>query len=254
MINNELLDPTKDNVLTDNSLIKIGERYYQTKILFPLNFKIENGDDLFTLRDGLSLNPDIVYLIGDYYYFYRGKISDLKGFSKLEPGIYYDDTRCMYMIKTPESDEEKTAYIYNDKITSRDAEYIRNAVLNHEVVIFNVPDTSHSQIPDEIPEDDILKKLIKRAIKDKGIDLDQYKIRFASKNMLFNTKQVLRGSNKLSILLFDRCAEALNLKYTIILEEGGGEVIGYPLKDKIVISSDDVYNANMIPPNKSDND
>lgn len=120
--------------------------------------------------------------------------------------------------------------------------------MNHEVVIFNTPDSSHSAIPPESIDDDILKKLIKRAITKKGVDLDQYKVRFASKNMLFNTKQVLRGPNRLSMLLFDRCTEALNLKYTIILEEAGGEIIGHPLNEKLVISSQDVFDANIDTP------
>ena len=72
-------------------------------------------------------------------------------------------------------------------------------------------------------------------------------LRFASKNMLFNTKQVLRGPNRLSMLLFDRCTEALNLKYTIIIEEGGGEIIGHPLEEPIIISSQDYIDMNIIP-------
>ena len=127
-----------------------------------------------------------------------------------------------------------------------------NAVLNHEVVIFNTPDASHSSIPPETLDDDILKKLIKRAISKKGVDLDQYKIRFASKNMLFNTKQVLRGPNRLSMLLFDRCTEALNLKYTIIIEEAGGETIGRPLDSELIISSQDVFDANIEVSNKDE--
>jgi hypothetical protein len=151
----------------------------------------------------------------------------------------------MYVVSHPDTPEEIEEYRYADKITRQDADEIRNAVFNHEVVIFNTPDTAHSSIPPESLDDDILKKLIKRAILKKGVDLDQYKVRFASKNMLFNTKQVLRGPNRLSMLLFDRCAEALNLKYTIIIEEAGGEIIGHPLEDELIISSQDVFNANI---------
>ena len=139
-------------------------------------------------------------------------MSDIKGFDKIKPGIYYDDENCSYVISRPETEEEEEEDKYSDKITRQDADEIRNAVMNHEVVIFNTPDSSHSAIPPESIDDDILKKLIKRAITKKGVDLDQYKVRFASKNMLFNTKQVLSGPNRLSMLLFDSCTEALNLK------------------------------------------
>ena len=246
---NELLSDSPNRILTNSTLLKIGEQYYQTRMLHPIDFTIngfgDKGGNDFKLDKGIELDPSIAYLDGDYYYFYRGKLSDLKGFEKVSPGIYYDDESCSYVICNPETPEEIEEYRYADKITRQDADEIRNAVMNHEVVIFNTPDASHSSIPPETLEDDILKKLIKRAIIRKGVDLDQYKVRFASKNMLFNTKQVLRGPNRLSMLLFDRCTEALNLKYTIIIEEAGGETIGHPLNDTLVISSQDVFDANI---------
>ncbi len=258
-LNKELLPESDSRILTSSTLLKVGEVYYKTQMLFPLDFSISkfggNKFGSFKLNDGIELDKDVVYLIGDYYYFYRGKLSELKGFDKILPGLYYDDMeRCEYLMVDPRTEEEKQEYKYTDKITSRDADEIRNAVLNHEVIIFNTPDSSHSVIPPEAPEDDILKRIIKRAIYKKGIDLDQYKIRFASKNMLFNTKQVLRGSNRLSMLLFDRCAEAFNLKYTIILEEAGGETVGLPLNDMIILSSQDAYDANIITPDKDSDD
>lgn len=250
---NEVFAENPNRILSTSTLLKVGEQYYQTKMLNPNDFTISgygnSSDNNFKLGDGVEFDPMVAYLNGDYYYFYRGKLSDLKGFDKILPGIYYDDENCGYVICSPETPEEIEEYRYSDKITTQDADEIRNAVLNHEIVIFNTPDTTHSSIPPETMEDDILKKLIKRAIYQKGIDLDQYKTRFASKNMLFNTKQVLRGPNRLSMLLFDRCAEALNLKYTIIFEEAGGETIGHPLKDTLIISSQDVFDANA---NKKD--
>lgn len=247
---NEVLSANPNRILSSSTLLKVGEQYYQTKPLCPIQFTIngynrEEGIKDFKLDKGIELDPSIAYLDGDFYYFYRGKLSDLKGFEKILPGIYYDDSNCSYVIAHPETPAEIEEYRYVDKITRQDADEIRNAVFNHEVVIFNTPDSAHSSIPPETLDDDILKKLIKRAIIKKGVDLDQYKVRFASKNMLFNTKQVLRGPNRLSMLLFDRCAEALNLKYTIIIEEAGGETIGHPLSDTLVISSQDVFNANI---------
>lgn len=62
------------------------------------------------------------------------------------------------------------------------------------------------------------------------------------KNALFNFKQVIRGENKLSILIFDRGMEALNLKYKIIIEEKDDiNVVGTKLTEPIVVSSEDTY-------------
>ena len=102
-----------------------------------------------------------------------------------------------------------------------------------------------STVPAETLKDDILKRAIKRALKQKGIDLDACKARFASKNMLFNFKSVIRGNTRLSMLLFDRGAEALSLKYTILLEEAGGEIVGKELTEPIAISSDELYDRSL---------
>ena len=92
--------------------------------------------------------------------------------------------------------------------------------------------------------DDILKRLMKQLIIEKGIDLDRFKYRFLDKNALFNFKQVIKGDNRLSMLLFDRGIEAFNLKYTIIVEEAPGDTIGMTLKEPLIFSSDDTYSLN----------
>lgn len=251
----ELYPDSSNRVLTGSSLIKVGERYYRTQPLIPSDFRVYammNSDesgivsiDKFSLEEGCSLQDDVAYLSGDYFYLYRGDLESIKGFDKILPGIYYDTKTCKYLLCEPETEEEKAEYRYADKISRQDADEIRQAVMNHEVIIMNTPDKVTTSIPEEAPDDDILKKAVKRALKTKGIDLDQCRTRFVSKNMLFNTKQVLRGPNKLSMLLFDRCAEAMNLKYTIVLEEIGGEQVGRALTDPIIISSQDMYDANL---------
>lgn len=253
----ELLPDSSNRLLTGSSLIKHGEHYYRTQVIMPTNFKVNElitGDDptsvgeslgSFTLENGATLHDDVAYLSGPYFYLFRGNLSAVKGFEKIRPGIYYDDNTCTYVLCEPETDEEKEEYKYSDKISRQDADEIREAVMNHEVIILNTPDKVTTTIPEETMDDDILKKAIKRALKSKGVDLDQCRTRFVSKNMLFNTKQVLRGPNKLSMLLFDRCAEAMNLKYTIILEETGIEQVGRALPKPIVISSQDMYDANL---------
>lgn len=247
ILNEELVTDDGAKILSDTSLIQVNNVYYPVKTLFPAIYGITNFESPadcheFKLNESAELENGVAYLIGDYFYFFRGNLKKKK--DNLEPGIYFDEKNKTYHVEEPHDDDERLFYSHADKITTQDVERIRNAVLNKTVIIFNTPDSAHSKIPDEELGDDILKRCIKRALKNKGVDLDQYKTRFASKNMLFNTKQVLRGDSRLSMLLFDRCVDALNLKYTIVVEEGGGDLIGLPLKDKIVISSQDIYDAN----------
>lgn len=255
--NIEVFPNTPGMIMTAGTILCAGDRYYQTQVLIPENFKIQTDLDHptpdFKLANGFKLDDGIAYLMGEYYYLYRGKISEQDPLLELKPGIYYDDEQGVYTIQEPITDEEKEEYRFSDKISRQDVEAMRNAVLNHDIIIMNIPDKVYSTIPPESVDDDILKRLIKRAILSKGVDLDQYRARFASKNMLFNTKQVLRGPNKLSMLLFDRCAEAMNLKYTIIVEEIGDEYVGRPLESPIQVSSQEVFDANITSSN-SDQD
>ena len=80
------------------------------------------------------------------------------------------------------------------------------------------------------------------ALIQKNVDLDRHKDRFKDNNALFNFKQVIRGDNKLSILIFDRGMEALNLKYTILIEEKDDvNYVGTKLTKPLSVSSEDTY-------------
>ena len=107
-----------------------------------------------------------------------------------------------------------------------------------------MPESSKAYCPEITEDDDILKRLMKKIIIDKGIDIDRFKTRFVDKNALFNFKQVLKGTNRLSMLLFDRGIEAFNLKYTIIVSEGPGSPIAAPLAEPLIVSSEDTHELN----------
>ena len=208
-------------------------------------------DDGKVMRNVLLFNdeikefdPMIAYLDGDYYYLYRGKLPVAVSGDHLEPGIYFDKQSDKYVLAVPSTEEEKKQYTYNDKICSTTASDIIDKINKKEVQVFVMPDSSKSFCPEISENDDILKRLMKKAIIDKGIDIDRFKYRFVDKNALFNFKQVLKGDNRLSMLLFDRGVEAFNLKYTIVLEENTGDPIGIPLDKPIVVSSNDTHELN----------
>lgn len=207
-------------------------------------------DDGKVMRNVLLFNKGIkefdsmvAYLAGDYYYLFRGKMPEDK--NVMEPGIYLDRQTNEPILCIPTSEEDIKKYSYNDKICSTTANEIIDKINKKEVEVFIMPDSSKSYCPEITENDDVLKRLMKKAIIDKGIDIDRFKARFVDKNALFNFKQVLKGDNRLSMLLFDRGVEAFNLKYTIILEEANtGANIGAPLAEPIIVTSDDTHPLN----------
>lgn len=206
-------------------------------------------DDGKVMRNVLLFNKDIkewdpmvAYLDGDYYYLFKGKVPE-NGNIK-EPGIYIDRQTNEPLLAVPSTDEEKKKYSYNDKICSTSANEIIDKINRKEVEVFIMPESSKAYCPEITEDDDILKRLMKKIIIDKGIDIDRFKTRFVDKNALFNFKQVLKGNNRLSMLLFDRGIEAFNLKYTIIVSEGPGSPISIPLAEPLIVSSEDTHELN----------
>ena len=206
-------------------------------------------DDGKVMRNVLLFNKDIkewdpmvAYLDGDYYYLFKGKVPENGNIE--EPGIYIDRQTNEPLLAVPSTDEEKKKYSYNDKICSTSANEIIDKINRKEVEVFIMPESSKAYCPEITEDDDILKRLMKKIIIDKGIDIDRFKTRFVDKNALFNFKQVLKGTNRLSMLLFDRGLEAFNLKYTIIVSEGPGSPIAAPLAEPLIVSSEDTHELN----------
>lgn len=206
-------------------------------------------DDGKVMRNVLLFNKDIkewdpmvAYLDGDYYYLFKGKVPENGNIE--EPGIYIDRQTNEPLLAVPSTDEEKKKYSYNDKICSTSANEIIDKINRKEVEVFIMPESSKAYCPEISEDDDILKRLMKKIIIDKGIDIDRFKTRFVDKNALFNFKQVLKGTNRLSMLLFDRGIEAFNLKYTIIVSEGPGSPIAAPLAEPLIVSSEDTHELN----------
>ena len=214
-----------------------GEIIHQGDVLQYGDFLYDIGlyDDKMRVLD-----TQTVYLYGDYFYPYRGKWND--AIANTTPGFYFDDVHDQLIRIDPETEEEKKTYDYHGKIQRVDFLTIRDVLNKGEQTICNMPESSKLNITPLKASDDILKRLVKMAIMDKGIDIDQYRARFIDKNALLFFMQVIKGDNRLSMLLFDRGTTALNLKYTIILEEKDPEhPIGKALTRKLVCTSEDTY-------------
>ena len=130
-------------------------------------------DDGKVMRNVLLFNKDIkerdpmvAYLDGDYYYLFKGKVPENGNIE--EPGIYIDRQTNEPLLAVPSTDEEKKKYSYNDKICSTSANEIIDKINRKEVEVFIMPESSKAYCPEITEDDDILKRLMKKIIIDKG--------------------------------------------------------------------------------------
>lgn len=194
------------------------------------------------INDGTLYEKGVAYVAYPYYYIYRGTTMTVE-FDRKLPGIYLAPNDHYIWIPVTEGNED-AEWRVDDKFATADQRKIIDVLVDREDINLAIPDSGKVFRPDETPNDDILKRAIKRVLKAKGVNIDNYKRRFADKNALFNFKQVIKGDGKLSMLLFERGCNAMNLKYTISIDEISVDpenCVGEPLKAPIVISSEDSY-------------
>lgn len=225
-------------------LVKEGEVIQDTDYL-PWNKFMYNVALLD--MDMKEVDHRTLYIYGDYFYPYRGiwPLSSMQGLPihHLEPGIYWDEKEERLVRVEPSTEKEREEYQYIGKLERADLRMITEVCNSGEVnAMIPLPESSKSFITPVSPSDDILKRLMKEAISAKGVTIDGFRDGFIDKNALFNFKQVIKGSNKLSMLLFDRGAAALNLKYSIILEDKDpSKPVGRALVTPLIASSEDTY-------------
>lgn len=214
--------PVRDLIVTDEDALVIAKLNTQN------------------VNDGTCYQKGVAYVDYPYYYIYRGTTATVE-FEKKLPGIYLTpDDHYIWIPVTPGNEDAE--WIVDDKFATANAREIIDILIDRNDIELNVPESGRAFRPEERPEDDILKRAIKRALIAKQVDIDNYKTRFADKNALFNFKQVIKGDGRLSMLLFERGCNALNLKYTITIEDVDPRTaLGTPLQKAVVISSEDTY-------------
>lgn len=207
-------------------------------VLKPVKLNTEN------INDGTEYQKGIAYIAYPYFYQYRGTTMTVE-YDHKEPGIYLTpDDHYIWVPVTEGNGDDDARYRVDDKFATADERKIIDIMIDRDDIQLAIPDSGRVFRPEETPNDDILKRLIKRILRTKNVDIDAYKYRFADKNALFNFKQVIKGDGKLSMLLFERGCNALNLRYTITIEENDPEhPIGDALKKPLVICSEDGYDV-----------
>lgn len=215
--------------------------------------KIVTDDDIYNI-DLMPLNvsnvknnffkDDIAYISDNMYYLYRGE-ADSSNVEKLKPGIYKEKNekeKPKYFVIEPSTEAEREEFDATEKISKIHLRSLIDSANKNEDILIAIPESTKIFQPQITENDDILKVIAKKALQLKNVDLDRYKDRFSNKNELFNFKQVLRSDNKVSMKIFMRGMEALNLVFTIIVtEKSANNVVGDPLKEPIKTSSEETY-------------
>lgn len=206
-------------------------------------YHIELMPELSTSKEA-DFKENIAYIEGDYFYFYRGKSDPSVSIKK--PGIYFNkgtnNSPDVFFLVPPISDFEKEYYNVKSNIAIQNTVSIIDTANSKEALLVAIPESARIFQPEITEQDDILKLAAKKALIVKKVDLDRYKDRFPNKNTLFNLKQVFRGNSPLSMKIFNRFIDALNMTYDIILKDKNpNDVIGEKLDDPIVVSSEETY-------------
>lgn len=213
--------------------------------IYTKDSMVVTDDSIYTMQlydeNSTEFSKNVAYIDEQFFYLYRGKIcKEALEATELKPGIYMIDGKAH--IIPPTIDREIELYTYADKISTLNPNRIIDMINNNETILVSIAESAKMFMPPIGEDDDILKRSVKRALMEKGVDIDQYKTRFVSKNELFNLKQTLKGNSRLSMLLFDRSCDALNLKYSIVLEEADPSAnIGVRLQEPIILSSNDTF-------------
>lgn len=190
-----------------------------------------------------EFKEDVAYISGPYFYVYRG-VGNPATKEYKKPGIYKnkDGGEPKWFIVEPSTDEEKKEYEHITKVCTLHPVSIVDTANTTEELLVAIPESTKIFQPQITEKDDILKIAAKKALLAKNVDLDRYKDRFSNKNELFNFKQVLRGDNKLSMKIFTRGMDALNLEFVIIIrEKSTNDIVGDKLDEDIEISSEETY-------------
>lgn len=230
-----------------NNNIKIDGESYDSKSKLVTPYDVLDIDLLPLFLDSLKDNyfkPNKAYILDSKYYIYRGEANS-KNVEGKKPGIYKDiseERKSRFFLIEPTTDSELEEYSTKDKISHIHTRSIIDQLNRHQDILIAIPESTKIFQPQITENDDILKVIAKRALQMKNVDLDRYKDRFSNKNELFNFKQVLRSDNKLSMKIFMRGMEALNLVFTIIVSERStNNVVGDPLTEPIETSSEETY-------------
>lgn len=219
-----------------------------------------SGDSYFKIGTlGGKLEEGKAYVIGHYVYPYWGQTTVDSNLDKMPVGIYKHDGE--YWFRPVSSNQEKELCSI-DNITATSLQAIWKEVQTNtdnfitdedrEMINNNVKEYR----PTIKPTDDPLKKLVKQAIIDKGVNVNLFKGVFDEKHGLTNIKSTLNNKSNLTMMKFLQWCEMLNLNYKISVYDNGEDNY-YPLLHELNFDSGkgiDVFSEDGIIENVEDHD
>ena len=191
-----------------------------------------SGDSYFKIGTiGGKLKEGKAYVIGEYVYPYWGPTTVESNIDKLPVGIYKHDGE--YCFRPVSSNQEKElCSIDNITVTSLPAIWKEVQTNTDNFITDEDREMINSNVKEYRPtiktNDDPLKKLVKQAIIDKGVNVNLFKGVFDEKHGLTNIKSTLSNKSNLTMMKFLQWCEMLNLNYKITVYDNGEDNY-YPL-------------------------
>lgn len=159
--------------------------------------------------------------------------------SNAYPYFWYDEEKGSFAFSNPPEDIMEKFSVAN--LSSLATEVIINNTEDNEV-LFNEEEIADVNagadvfVPCMKESDDFLKKVIKKVIIDKSIDINRLKVKVDQKYQLPNMKAALKNDTKMSTNYFYTWANLLGVDFQIIITDNGEDKQN-PLKWTLVYDS-----------------
>lgn len=179
-------------------------------------YRVEKFDEEKKLKKGFA------YSKGKLVYPYMGKYNHHKN-NKI--GVYKDEEEDRYRFVKPISKKKAKKYSI-DKIYSIEKDTIKKIkekegliTRDLDIMLAESDDVFKPQICDS---DNVLQRLIKKALDKKEIDIKNYVARFDNPGDMSNFKRALLHHGKMSVEKFIKWCYVLDLEFTVTIRDKQG--------------------------------
>lgn len=211
----------------------------QVEVADMSNDIIELGSAIYQIAplpaDITTMETDLAYVNrhGDVYpYFGNAPVTDDKY------GYYLVGDK-LKLVEAPDNLKDR----YNKKsIISMNIENILDAASSLQDE--DIPTIDDAEIGGEVtgvvihPDDDFLKKAVKRAIQAKGISMKRLKNELPNRHTFDNTFGALKGDSFMSLRYFFRWVDMLDFDYEIRIRDNPNTPTKYPINGEVIARRD----------------
>lgn len=219
------------------------------KVFTSSVLKFSEGSKVYTVLPWFndvsesSNGVDVAYMINEYVYPYRGKYDNLDPSLPKSVGIYDSDSSEKVIMIIPKTKMDKKTYsIEKVKSYDLDVDSILDFVEKHGDELMDEKTIEAINANSEVSrfeikeDDDFLKKIIKKLINSKKINLKNYQDKLANRHDLGNMISVLNKSTKMSVVNFERWCEMLGVDWEVTINDNGEDTLA-PLEESLTITN-----------------